>query len=92
MSYQRLTIVSTALVALLLAVICVATTAAGTTGTTSGSMWTLGSVFRSGRMMMSTNTADSTAQQQKPLLANHWFHVMELPNGEVMIPWDDERV
>ena len=32
--------------------------------------------------------ADATPATPK----KHWFHVMEMPNGEVMIPWDDERV
>ena len=69
--------------------------AAGTTASSTGtSMWSLaGNVFPrySFYFARAAETAAVPATPKK-FTADHWFHVMEMPNGEVMIPWDDERV
>jgi hypothetical protein len=54
-------------------------------------MWTLSSVFPKSYFVHAAASDPIADQNKASILANHWFHVMELPNGEVMIPWDDER-
>ena len=66
-------------------------------GTASSSMWSLaGNVFPRYSFYFAraaeTAVPPAAAATPKKITADHWFHVMEMPNGEVMIPWDDERV